>query len=122
MPRILVVDDSILQRSIIRKILEPIRAEVVEAENGEDALGKLDGASFDCIVTDLLMPKMGGIPLMEKLREKGNSVPIIVITADIQETTKNRCIELGAKEFINKPGISQLLPDSVLRLLNGARG
>jgi two-component system, chemotaxis family, sensor kinase CheA len=99
----LVVDDSQLNRQILVEYLKSKDFTTIEAEDGKDALSKIEGNSPDIILLDLIMPVMDGFETMEHLKNNGNQIPIIVITAYIKENTFNRCKELGAKGFLNKP-------------------
>jgi CheY-like chemotaxis protein len=57
----------------------------------------------DCIFLDLLMPEMDGYKVLEIIKEKNITTPVVVCSADIQNTAKSKCIELGAFDFLNKP-------------------
>ncbi|MDY6964445.1 MAG: response regulator [Halobacteriota archaeon] len=102
MARILVVDDSMLIRQIVKKALKTEGHEVIEASDGVEALEKAVAEKPECIFLDILMPEMDGFGVLEKLKEKGLSIPVIVLSADIQETTKTKCFELGVADFLNK--------------------
>ena len=103
MALILIVEDSSFQRKIITKILENAGHEAISAENGKKGLEALENNSPDCILCDLLMPEMDGFAFMEILKEKNVQTPVINLTSNIQETVKQRCVDLGAKGFLNKP-------------------
>jgi len=100
--KILLVDDSRLIRMKLKRMLSD-GYEIIEAENGKKAFIKVVSEKPDCIVTDLLMPEMNGFEFMETLKEKQLHYPIVVLTADIQEQTKERCLNMGAVEVLNKP-------------------
>ena len=103
MALILIVDDSSFQRSVIRNLLRAAGHVTDEAENGRAGLTKVAARKPDCILTDLLMPELGGLELLETLREQGTAIPVIIITANIQESVRRRCLELGAAAVVNKP-------------------
>lgn len=111
MALILIVDDSSFQRSVIRNLIHAAGHETEEAENGRAGLEQVAARKPDCILTDLLMPELGGLELLETLREQGTAIPVIIITANIQGSVRRRCLELGAAAVVNKP-VSQeeLLP------------
>jgi CheY-like chemotaxis protein len=73
----------------------------------------------DCILTDLLMPEMDGVRLLVALRELGFNLPVIVLTADIQESKRKECEELGAAGFLSKPPQSKVLLALVEKVLTG---
>jgi CheY-like chemotaxis protein len=103
MARILIIEDSRFTRSSIAKVLKNNQHEVLEAENGSVGLAMIIEQKPDFIITDLLMPEMDGFELLENLRSRGIAVPVIVMSADIQESTRKRVLELGAKTLLNKP-------------------
>jgi CheY-like chemotaxis protein len=103
MPRILITDDSSFQRKIISSILEKEGFETVCARNGREGLELAVESSPDLIILDLLMPEMDGFEMMRQIRERGFSAPIIILTADIQDSTKEKCQEMGAAACLNKP-------------------
>ncbi len=102
MTSILVVEDSWLTRRVICKILRAEGYETWEASSGPEALELLKTQTPDCMLLDLLMPDMEGREVLQALRERGIKVPVIVITADIQSTTREECMELGALAVIHK--------------------
>lgn len=114
---ILLADDSMSVRMYMRSVLEKEGYTVSEAVNGADALGKIEACVPDLLLLDLLMPQMDGFALLAQLKEKKITLPIIVITADVQDGIKEECVSLGALTVINKPvdfakllhGISQIL-------------
>lgn len=100
---VLVIDDSFVNRQYIKTILEEKNMHVIEAGDGMEALDILETAKPDLIILDLLMPIMGGIETLQKIRDKGCGYPILVLTADIHDSTRQKCLELGVSGFINKP-------------------
>ena len=103
MVKILVVDDAKFTRNRVAQPLEDGGFEVIQARNGEEALKLFEEQQPQCIVTDLLMPVVDGIELIETLRKRGSDIPIIVVTADIQKTTREKCDKLGINGFLTKP-------------------
>lgn len=103
MALILIVDDSSFQRRVIRNLVRQAGHETEEAENGRAGLEKAAARKPDIILTDLLMPELGGLELLEALSEQGAAIPVIIITANIQESVRRRCLELGAAAVVNKP-------------------
>jgi len=103
MATILVIEDSRFTRSSIARALKNNNYEVLEAENGAIGLDMAIQHKPDFIITDLLMPEMDGFELLENFRTRGIAIPVIVMSADIQETTRRRVLELGAKTLLHKP-------------------
>jgi CheY-like chemotaxis protein len=100
----LIVDDSFLNRQLMKTILEDeFGITVTEAGDGKEALDYLHNNAPDFVILDLMMPVMDGVSALQQIRSKGLKFPIIILTADIQETTKQRCLSLGVSGFLNKP-------------------
>ena len=103
MARVLLVDDSMYQRIKLRKILEAAGYEVVEGSDGEQGLAVAASSNPDCMLLDLLMPKVDGMQVLRQLQENHQTIPVIIHTSDIQLETKKECLYLGAVAFLNKP-------------------
>lgn len=103
MAKILLIDDSKIQRKWVQRTLTNPSYEFIEASNGLEGLDMMAEHQPDLVLCDLNMPIMGGLECMETMRTRELSFPIIIITADIQESTKNKCLELGALSIIHKP-------------------
>ena len=101
--KILVVDDSRYIVASVSKTLREHGYTVIEATGGLEALEKARTEKPDCMLLDLLMPDIDGLRVLAGLKEEGLPVPAIILTADIQETTRKKCIEAGAAGFLNKP-------------------
>jgi len=100
---ILHVDDSSFSRIQVGKVLKKAGHEVLQAENGRVALQVLADHQPALILSDILMPEMDGMALLEALRDQGNTLPVIMLTADVQHGTKDACLALGARALLNKP-------------------
>ncbi len=103
MKSVLVVDDSLISRRMIKQMLGAFNVSIDEAKNGTEAIEKVQTNHYDLILLDLLMPDIQGQEVLEFIQKSGINTNVVVISADIQETTKARCKELGAKAFLNKP-------------------
>jgi twitching motility two-component system response regulator PilH len=103
MGTILVCDDSLFQRRILRSIVEKNGHFLLEAKNGHECLTIAKEKKPDLIFLDLLMPDYDGFAVLKDARDQALDIPIIIITADIQEITRIECLNLGAKAFLNKP-------------------
>lgn len=112
--RILIVDDKWENRSVIVSLLEPIGFEVIEANDGKEALVKINALPPDLIITDLMMPIMDGYALMERLQKSPDkNIPIIVSSASVFESEQYKSLNAGACAFLPKP----IPADSLLELL-----
>ena len=103
MAKILLIDDSWLMRRGLSSMICSASHSVIEAENGKDGLALLASERPDCIVLDLLMPEMDGYQVLEHLKKKDNTIPVVICSADIQKTAREKCMALGATGFLNKP-------------------
>lgn len=103
MGRILVVDDEEGVRTFVAESLERKGHVVVQAADGESALGLARGSSFDLVITDLRMPGMGGIQLLQTLRAEQPEVEVVVLTAHGNVTTAVEAMREGAFDFVQKP-------------------
>jgi two-component system chemotaxis response regulator CheY len=119
--RCLVVEDSPMMRQLIVFALHRLRElEVVEADDGVDALRKLAGAKFDIVVTDINMPIMDGLKLVKRIRtdDAHKDVPIIIITTEGSQEDRSRALALGANAYITKPIQAPQVIAKVKELLN----
>jgi CheY-like chemotaxis protein len=103
MTLVLIVDDAAFSRRMLRKYVEAEGCVVLEATNGKEAMDKIHQHHLDYILTDLLMPEMDGFQLLQMLQEKSLSIPVVIISADIQDASRQQCVDLGAAGFMNKP-------------------
>ena len=103
MPTLLIADDSMFQRFQAAKTARDAGFEVIEAKDGAECLRLVRENRPDVLLLDLNMPDPGGVAVLEALAAEAADVRVCVVTADIQETTKSRCLELGARAFLNKP-------------------
>jgi two-component system chemotaxis response regulator CheY len=117
---LLVVDDSATTRMLIALTLKKsLEYRIVEASNGTEAVEKLSSHPVDIVLTDINMPKMGGLELISYIRSSHSSpkVPIIVITTEGEEDARDRGLELGADAYLSKPISGAKLQETVRKLL-----
>ncbi len=100
---ILVVDDEARLRDMLRVYLEQDGYRVVEAGHGREALYVARVERPDLIILDLMMPEMGGYDFMRAFAKEGASVPIIMLTARVEDSDKILGLELGADDYVTKP-------------------
>jgi two-component system chemotaxis response regulator CheY len=101
--KILIVDDSALARRTLRGILESAGYEVVEAEDGVNALERYFLEKPDLVMLDLVMKGMYGLDVLTKLRELDRDAKVIVVSADIQTSSHELVEQAGGAAFVNKP-------------------
>lgn len=104
--KILVVEDNEISREIICKLLEQIGFQAETAKNGAEAINLLTEKTFDLILMDCQMPEIDGYAATETIRRNENSQnppKIIALTANIEEIERERCLQSGMNDFLNKP-------------------
>ena len=103
--RALTVDDSRTMRDMVAFTLTNAGYDVIQAEDGQDALSKLGDAKVDVIITDLNMPNMNGIELIRALRANPThaGTPILMLTTEADDTKKTEGKAAGATGWIVKP-------------------
>jgi two-component system chemotaxis response regulator CheY len=104
--KILIVEDSPTMRQLISFALKRLRGiKIVEANDGVDGLKKISAEKFDLIFTDINMPIMDGLKLVNLVREDANHrhIPIVVITTEGAREDRERALALGANDYITKP-------------------
>jgi two-component system chemotaxis response regulator CheY len=104
--KILIVDDSRAMRTIVKRHVAQAgfdAAEIVEAENGRDALDAIRASAPDVVLSDWNMPEMTGIELLEALRAEGVTVPLGFVTSESSPDFKERAFDAGAAFMITKP-------------------
>ena len=103
MAKILVIDDSRLTRRLIVRALKKAGHEVREAGDGSEGLEAFKAEKPDFIFSDLLMPVMDGFEFAAAVRELDTTVPLIILTADTQGSSRKKCEAIGVTEVLNKP-------------------
>ena len=101
--KILLVDDSGLARRSMRAILEPAGYQVVEAEDGMSALELYFLEKPDLVLLDLVMRGMNGLAVLSKLHELDREARVVVVSADIQDSSRELAESGGASGFVTKP-------------------
>jgi putative nucleotidyltransferase with HDIG domain len=119
--KILVVDDEEAIREVVATLLEAQGYQCTVVENGRAALEKFLGDSHDLVVSDIVMPEMDGLKLLEKVRANNQDVPVIMVTAMHDISTALEAIRHGAYDYILKPFEKDQLYLSVRRALEHRR-
>jgi two-component system chemotaxis sensor kinase CheA len=117
---LLVVEDSITSRSLLKNILETAGYDVAVAVDGIDALATLRNGKFDLVVTDVEMPRMDGFDLTANIRadQRIAALPVILVTALESRADKERGLDVGANAYIVKGNFDRNgLLETIRRLL-----
>ncbi len=101
--KILVVDDEEGARELFFTILSDEGYDITLANNGEEALAQFKSDSYDLVVTDIKMPVMDGLQLLQEIRKTGSKTDVIMVTAYGEVESYLKAMSLGAAEYINKP-------------------
>lgn len=111
MKRILVAEDNPANRELIRAILEASGCEVVEAEDGEEALLKIREAEPDLILMDVQMPRLDGVAVLQQLRAEPSlaTIPVIALTAYAMRGDRERFLAAGFDSYLSKPIDAKIL-------------
>ena len=118
--KILVVDDRWENRSVIANLLEPLGFEVSEAEDGRNGLNQAEKVQPHLIVTDISMPVMDGYEMLKQLHQlpQFQDLPVIVSSASVFETDRQKSLDAGANDFLPKPVQTHSLLEALQKLLN----
>lgn len=119
--KVLIVDDSKMDRGIMQKALEPIGVTVIEATNGVEALNivKSGEHDIDVMLIDIEMPRMDGYTLASEIRKysKYRNLPLIAVTSRTSKTDRLRGVEVGMTDYVTKPYSSEYLENVVRKNL-----
>ena len=113
---ILIVEDELRIRFLLKDYLLREQYNVFEASNGEEGLILFSSQKIDCVLLDIMMPVMDGISMLKKLREV-STVPVILLTAKGEEEDKLKGYDIGADDYITKPFSPKVLLAKVRALL-----
>jgi signal transduction histidine kinase/tetratricopeptide (TPR) repeat protein len=119
-PKILVVDDNVVNLAILIDLLSSLSFDVQSADNGRDGLEKAIDWQPDAIITDLIMPEMDGFELIQKIRQSPQLKEKIIIasSASVYDTDKKRSFTVGSDAFLPKPVQAETLLEQLQQFLN----
>jgi two-component system response regulator MprA len=123
--RVLVVDDDRRLRDMLRRALESAGYEVDVAEDGGRALAAISGRTFDLVVLDVLMPGVDGLGVARRLRQRGDPIPVLMLTARDAVNDRVAGLDAGADDYLVKPfAIDELLARAraLIRRASGEAG
>lgn len=123
LPRsILVVEDDELVRELLKNVLHFAGYKPSSACDGEEALHRLASESFDMIISDLHMPKVNGLALLEQVKLLPQHVPFVMLTGQAADEDVKRGLALGAEDYITKPIFAQALLERVAEVFDRSNG
>ena len=112
-PVILLVEDEPEDRKLIKGYLKDINVEIVEAENGKQAMEKLEKYKPHLVILDVMLPIMNGYDTLKSIRHNpaAKNIPVIAVSVSGKSETSEKAIQLGANDFVSKPfSIHDLIP------------
>lgn len=116
--RILVCEDDLMMQKAIQGRLTADGYQVTSASDGQAALDLLESEEFDLVLTDLHMPQVTGMEIIQYLKqEKQTKIPVLVLSKDAMEDTVEDAYNLGVDDFLNKPLRPAMLSAKVKKLL-----
>ena len=115
--RVLLVDDNAGVRRSFGRALKRADYAVVEVENGQEAMAVLPEGEFDVVVSDVRMPDMGGVELLEAVHREDADLPVILMSGEPDLETAMKAVKFGAIEYLTKPVELSALKESVARAL-----
>jgi len=111
--KILVVDDDVKMRGLLKEILSTFSCEVLEANDGQEALDLLAKQTVDLVITDRAMPIMDGLEFLKQLRREDTQTPVLMLSAYGDEELWASAVGLGVEDYIVKP----FAADDVLKIV-----
>ncbi len=119
--KILIVDDNPHMCNLLADILEIFDYRGVTAKDGEEALSRLKSENFDLVITDLRMPRLGGMDLLKSIKEEDPSMPVVVITAFGKSDTQKDVLAARADGYLVKPFKVNQIGSLLKGLLKGCK-
>jgi CheY-like chemotaxis protein len=101
--KVLIVDDEQIIRTVLKRILSGIGIASDLADDGQDALKRIDKKQYDLIILDILMPKINGISFLKEINQIGYKTNVIVISACSENQILDQIRELGVSGYLKKP-------------------
>lgn len=117
--RVLIVDDLSVIRGFVKAALRDLKVIVHEASEGSQALDLQDTFPADVIICDISMPGMNGEEFLTRLRDRGDTTPVIMLTADGDKAVVSRLLQKGIQGYLLKPFKPAVLCDRVSEALLG---
>jgi two-component system chemotaxis response regulator CheY len=112
--KVLLVDDSGTMRTIQKRCLNKLGVEdIVEAEDGKNALEQFEKQQFDVVLSDWNMPNMDGLALLQEVRRRNTQIPFVMITTEAERERVLAAIQAGCTDYLVKPFTPESLKDKL---------
>jgi two-component system nitrogen regulation response regulator GlnG len=115
--RVLIVDDELIARKVLNRVLTNAGFYVADSSNGISALSRLVTMKFDAVTVDLRMPVISGLDLLEKIKERHPDIAVIIVTAVDDVSTAVECMKKGADDYLTKPFDLKIVPGIISRAI-----
>lgn len=123
--RVLIADDDAVNRMLLTKMLRLHKISATCVEDGEQAVDYVKHNDIDVVLMDVMMPKLDGIEASKKIRDfkDGNKdIPIIAVTADVKESTRDNCYAAGMNSYITKPFNADAIHETIMQVISEKKG
>ena len=114
--KILISDDSKLLRKQLREGLEALDCEVIETENGKEAITESLSDRPDGVILDIVMPEINGIEVLRVIKELDDTIPVIMLSSAGTPEKLMETLKLGALDFIQKPYTPEQIEKAIARI------
>ena len=114
--RVLITDDSKLLRKKLRQELEAMNCEVIEAENGKEAVVINLQEKLDCVFLDIVMPEVGGIEALQVIKEVNPDLQVVMLSSAGTPQKLMETLKMGASDFIQKPYTTEQIRKTVAKV------
>jgi len=117
--KILIVEDNARNRRLLKVLLRSYGYQVIEAQNGAEALEAVRRNRPDLILMDIQLPGIDGLELVRKIKDKFGDIPIIAVTAYAMKGDRERILSAGCDGYVSKPIDTRELPKVIAKALEG---
>ncbi|HEV2762592.1 MAG TPA: response regulator [Pyrinomonadaceae bacterium] len=117
-PRVIVVEDQEDLAALYQASLSKAGFEVVNAYTGEEGVAEFRAKGADAVMLDMTLPEMHGLQTLQEIRALSTNVPVVVVTGETSDETRQQCERLGVQEYLQKPAEYKDLTAALRRALN----
>ncbi|WP_136417896.1 MULTISPECIES: response regulator [Oxalobacteraceae] len=118
LPKVLVVDDDPVVGKSFNRVLSDKGYIVITAENGYDALAKLQEEKYDLVFTDIKMPGMNGLEVAERVKAKQPWTPVVIVTGYGSKANEEKAMAVGVSDFLRKPLSPEMIEETTIKVLH----
>lgn len=118
LPKVLVVDDDPVVGKSFNRVLSDKGYIVITAENGYDALAKLQEEKYDLVFTDIKMPGMNGLEVAERVKAKQPWTPVVIVTGYGSKANEEKAMAVGVSDFLRKPLSPEMIEETTIKALH----